>query len=141
MLTVTGIANLTDGFSDTAPDNRGSRSSIVNVGVAGASSPLQEGDTVRLIDASSAGAQLVANSDLNTTATGAGMHGVTLKYEFGIEAANNLLTANRDQGWRKRPEQGLFRRLSLRRGPGQPRRGPRGRAGHARSGERGPFRL
>jgi hypothetical protein len=82
MLTVTGTADLTDG---------GSRSSTVNVGIDGASSPLQAGEQVVLIDAS-AGA-LVVNSGLNTTANGQGMQGVTLQYEFDLLAANNLLTA------------------------------------------------
>lgn len=82
MLTVTGTANLTDGND---------RSSTVNVGIDGTSSPLKTGDQIILIDASAG--TLITNSSLNTTANGQGMQGVTLKYTFAIEAANNLLTA------------------------------------------------
>ncbi|MDR0578737.1 MAG: hypothetical protein LBI87_14700, partial [Candidatus Accumulibacter sp.] len=101
MLTVTGTANLTDGDGASA----GTRSSRINVGIAGGASPLRAGDTITLIDAGT----LVTNSSLNTTANGQGMNGVshtnaqgqtitvlqgvTLKYEFALEAANNLLTA------------------------------------------------
>jgi hypothetical protein len=80
MLTVSGTADLTDGAG---------RSSIVNVGIDGASSPLQIGDQVILIDA----ATLTSNSGLNTAASGTGMQGVTLQYEFGISALNNQLLA------------------------------------------------
>jgi outer membrane autotransporter protein len=80
MLTVTGTADLTDGAS---------RSSTVNVGIEGSSSPLQTGDQVILIDAGT----LTTNSALNTTANGSGMQGVTLKYEFDIMASGNQLLA------------------------------------------------
>ncbi|MDR2696686.1 MAG: autotransporter outer membrane beta-barrel domain-containing protein [Deltaproteobacteria bacterium] len=81
MLTVTGTADLTAGAG---------RSSTVNVGINGASSPLKTGDQVILIDADT----LITNSGLNTTANGQGMQGVTLKYEFDIAATNKQLTAS-----------------------------------------------
>jgi hypothetical protein len=67
--------------------------STVNVGINGASSPLQVGDTVKLIDA---GAGALTGTPTNTTANGKGMQGVTLLYEFGIEVdqANKLLLAS-----------------------------------------------
>jgi hypothetical protein len=64
--------------------------SIVNVGVDGASSPLREGDTVNLIDAS-AGA--LTGTPSNTTSDGAGMLGVTLRYEFDILVDGDMLLA------------------------------------------------
>ena len=84
MLTVTGTAQLTENADGTG------RSSKVNVGIDGASSPLKQGDQVVLIDASAG--TLVTNAGLNTTA---GMLGVTLKYEFDIAADTTagLLTA------------------------------------------------
>jgi outer membrane autotransporter protein len=80
MLTVSGTANITD--------------STVNVGINGASSPLKAGDTVKLIDATSAGSTL-SGQPANTKSKGEGMQGVTLLYEFGIAADNaaGLLTA------------------------------------------------
>ncbi len=89
MLTVTESACLTENTDGTG------RSSQVHVGIDGASSPLQVGDRVTLIDASAAtGAGLVTNSGLNTTTIGEGMAGVTLRYEFGIAADTaGLLTA------------------------------------------------
>ncbi|GHV23362.1 membrane protein [Planctomycetales bacterium] len=86
VLTVTGTANLTNG----AGTNAGSRSSIVNVGIDGASSPLQVGDRLTLIDASAG--NLVTNG-LNPTANGEGMQGVTLKYEFDLVIDGQKLLA------------------------------------------------
>ncbi len=66
MLSVTGYeANITG--------------ATVNVGIDGGSSPLSAGDTVVLIDASSATRGLVG-TPVNTTADGQGMQGVTLQY-------------------------------------------------------------
>jgi outer membrane autotransporter protein len=76
LLTVTGTADLTDGAG---------RSSTVNVGIDGSSSPLKKGDTVTLIDAG----MLTTNSGLNPTANGQGMQGVTLAYEFGLDATTD----------------------------------------------------
>jgi len=78
MLTVTGDAHITN--------------TTVNVGIDGASTPLQTGDQVILIDASAGD---LVGTPVNTTANGSGMQGVTLKYEFDIIAdnANGLLTA------------------------------------------------
>ncbi|MDR0868891.1 MAG: hypothetical protein LBP75_10550, partial [Planctomycetota bacterium] len=84
LLTVTGTANLTNG----AGNNTGSRSSIVNVGIDGASSPLQVGEQFVLIDAGT----LVTNG-LNSTANGQGMQGVTLKYEFDLVIDGQKLLA------------------------------------------------
>ncbi|MDR2924905.1 MAG: autotransporter outer membrane beta-barrel domain-containing protein, partial [Azoarcus sp.] len=64
--------------------------STVNVGIDGASSPLAVGNQVTLIDAS---AGTLTGTPENSTANGQGMQGVTLKYEFDIAAANNMLTA------------------------------------------------
>jgi outer membrane autotransporter protein len=61
---------------------------LVNVGVDGASSPLHAGDSVRLI---AAGA--VAGLPANTTATGQGMQGVTLRYTFRLVTTGNELLA------------------------------------------------
>ena len=69
ILTVTGTADLT---------GSGGRSSTVNVGIDGASSPLQAGEHIVLIDAG----RLITNSGLNTTAHG--MQGVTLLYDFDL---------------------------------------------------------
>ncbi|WP_370677193.1 autotransporter domain-containing protein [Pleomorphomonas sp. PLEO] len=80
MLTVSGTADLTNGSGT---------SSTVNVGINGASSALAVGDSVTLIHAGT----LITNADLNDTATGSGMLGVTLKYVFGISADANDLTA------------------------------------------------
>ncbi|MDR1227499.1 MAG: autotransporter domain-containing protein [Azoarcus sp.] len=80
MLTVTGSADLTNGAG---------RSSTVNVGIEGGSSPLQTGDRIILIDAGT----LTTNGGLNTTANGQGMQGVTLAYEFDIGATGNRLIA------------------------------------------------
>ncbi|MDR2893607.1 MAG: autotransporter outer membrane beta-barrel domain-containing protein [Deltaproteobacteria bacterium] len=83
MLSVSGTAQLTENADGTG------RSSIVNVGIDGASSPLLEGDQLVLIDAGT----LITNEALNTIANGQGMQGVTIKYEFYIAAADNMLTA------------------------------------------------
>lgn len=80
VLTVTGTADLTDGSG---------RSSTVNVGVDGSSSPLQAGDTITLIDAGT----LVTNNGLNSRASGTGMQGVTLLYTFDLTTENNKLLA------------------------------------------------
>lgn len=80
VLTVTGTADLTGSSG---------RSSIVNVGIDGSSSPLQVGDTITLIDAGT----LVTNSGLNSTARGTGMQGVTLVYNFDLATENNKLLA------------------------------------------------
>lgn len=80
VLTVTGTADLTGSSG---------RSSIVNVGIDGSSSPLQVGDTITLIDAGT----LVTSSGLNSTARGTGMQGVTLVYNFDLATENNKLLA------------------------------------------------
>ncbi len=80
VLTVTGTAALV---------NFGGKSSVVNVGIDGSASALAVGDTVTLIDAD----QLLIHNDLNTTADGTGMQGVTLKYAFDIDVDGNDLTA------------------------------------------------
>lgn len=63
VLTVTGTADLTGSAG---------RSSTVNVGIDGGSSPLQTGDAITLINAGT----LVTTSALNTSASGTGMQGV-----------------------------------------------------------------
>ncbi|WP_034627665.1 autotransporter domain-containing protein [Desulfocurvibacter africanus] len=80
VLTVTGTADLTGSSG---------RSSTVNVGIDGSSSPLQIGDTITLIDAGT----LVTNSGLNSRASGTGMQGVTLIYNFDLTTENNKLLA------------------------------------------------
>lgn len=81
MLTVTGLANLTD--------PHGGASSVINVGIDGASSLLGAGDSVKLIHAGT----LSYNAGLNSTATGVGMQGVTLSYVFDITATSTDLIA------------------------------------------------
>ncbi len=80
VLTVTGTADLTGSAG---------RSSTVNVGIDGGSSPLLAGDTITLINAGT----LVTNSGLNTSASGTGMQGVTLLYNFDISTVGNTLLA------------------------------------------------
>lgn len=80
MLTVIGTANLTDGHVG---------SSVINVGINGASSPLVVGDSVTLIRAGT----LITAGGLNRTATGTGMQGVTLAYTFGISTMGTDLIA------------------------------------------------
>ncbi|MGE4441475.1 MAG: autotransporter domain-containing protein [Desulfomicrobium sp.] len=80
VMTVTGTADLTGSSG---------RSSVVNMGIDGSSSPLQIGDTVTLIDAGT----LITNSGLNPSASGTGMQGVTLAYNFDITTENNKLLA------------------------------------------------
>ena len=80
VLKVTDTADLTNGSG---------KSSVVNVGIDGGSSPLAAGDTITLIRAGT----LVTNDDLNDTADGTGMQGVTLEYAFDIAADGNDLTA------------------------------------------------
>jgi len=80
VLIVTGTADLTGSAG---------RSSTVNVGIDGSSSPLQIGDSITLIDAGT----LVTNSGLNTSASGTGMQGVTLVYNFDLTIENNKLLA------------------------------------------------
>ena len=75
-----GTADLTDGSA---------RSAIVQLDIDGAAPPLKAGEQVILIDARAG--TLTSNADLNPTAVG--LHGVTLKYDFGIQAANGLLSA------------------------------------------------
>ena len=76
MLAVSGTANVTN--------------ATVNVGISGGSSPLQAGNQVILIDAGT-----LTGAPANTTSSGQGMQGVTLKYEFNIAADTTagLLTA------------------------------------------------
>ena len=64
----------------------------VNVGIAGSSSVLKVGDTVKLIDASMGG---LSGTLANTSAIGQGMQGVTILYEFTLVAdtSTGLLTA------------------------------------------------
>ncbi|GFM38067.1 membrane protein [Desulfovibrio psychrotolerans] len=85
VLTVTGTADLTGSSG---------RSSTVNVGIEGSSSPLQAGDTITLIDAGT----LVTNSGLNSSASGTGMQGVTLKYNFDLTTESNKLLATVSAG-------------------------------------------
>lgn len=85
VLTVTGTADLTGSSG---------RSSTVNVGIDGSSSPLQAGDTITLIDAGT----LVTNSGLNSSASGTGMQGVTLKYNFDLTTESNKLLATVSAG-------------------------------------------
>lgn len=85
VLTVTGTADLTGSSG---------RSSTVNVGIDGSSSPLQAGDTITLIDAGT----LVTNSGLNSRASGTGMQGVTLKYNFDLTTESNKLLATVSAG-------------------------------------------
>ncbi|MDR2925647.1 MAG: autotransporter outer membrane beta-barrel domain-containing protein [Azoarcus sp.] len=82
MLTVTGNASLVSATDGTQ--------STVNVGIDGRGSPLAVNDTVTLINAGT-----MTGGVTNSTANGAGMQGVTLKYEFDITAdtAAGLLTA------------------------------------------------
>jgi outer membrane autotransporter protein len=80
MLNVTGTANLTNGSGT---------SSVINVGINGASSPLALGDSFTLIQAGT----LTTAAGLNSTATGTGMQGVTLAYTFGISVDGNNLIA------------------------------------------------
>lgn len=80
VLNVTGTADLTGSAG---------RSSTVNVGIDGGSSPLQVGDTITLIDAGT----LVTNGGLNSTARGTGMQGVTLVYKFDLATEDNRLLA------------------------------------------------
>ena len=70
-------------------DNANITNSTVNVGINGASSPLQPGDTVVLIDADT-----LTGEPANATANGAGMQGVTLRYEFDLLTQGNQLLAN-----------------------------------------------
>lgn len=60
----------------------------VNVGIAGGSSPLQQGNQVVLIDAGT-----LTGSLAKTTADGQGMQGVTLRYTFDLLMDNNQLLA------------------------------------------------
>jgi len=74
MLTVDGDAYIDD--------------STVNVGIAGASTPLKAGDKVVLIDADS-----IDGTPANSTSDGTGMQGVTLKYKFDILTEGDQLLA------------------------------------------------
>lgn len=80
VLTVAGTADLTGSSG---------RSSTVNVGINGSASPLKAGDTITLINAGT----LVTNSGLKSTASGTGMQGVTLLYNFDITKDSNKLLA------------------------------------------------
>jgi hypothetical protein len=64
--------------------------SVINVGINGASSALDVGESVTLIHAQGG---LITGAGLNGTATGVGMQGVTLEYVFGISAVGNELIA------------------------------------------------
>jgi outer membrane autotransporter protein len=66
------------------------RQATVNVGIDGASTPLKAGDQVILIDAS---AGTLTGAPANSKATGSGMQGVTLLYEFDITTAGNQVLA------------------------------------------------
>jgi outer membrane autotransporter protein len=79
VLTVTGTADLTDGTG---------RSATVNIGIDGASSPLQRNDRVILIDAGT-----LVGAPANTTSRGEGMQGVTLRYEFDVDVSDKQLLA------------------------------------------------
>jgi autotransporter-associated beta strand protein len=63
--------------------------STVNVGIDGASSPLQEGDEIYLIDADGG-----LSGTTNAQATGEGMQGVSLLYTFDITTDANRLVAS-----------------------------------------------
>lgn len=64
--------------------------STVRVGIAGSSSLLGRGDAVTLIDAAGGALQ---GDPANTSSTGEGMQGVTLRYQFDIAKSGNRLTA------------------------------------------------
>jgi hypothetical protein len=85
MLTVTGTADLTDG---------GSRSATVSLAIDGASSALQPGDHVILIDA---GAGTLIGDPANTQATAKGTHGATLTYDFSLTTSARQLIATLDK--------------------------------------------
>jgi autotransporter-associated beta strand protein len=76
MLAVSGTADITG--------------STVNVGIDGAGTPLQAGNSVTLIDAAS-----LAGAPRNAVADGQGMQGVTMLYDFDIvaDSANDRLLA------------------------------------------------
>lgn len=80
VLNVSGTADLTGSSG---------RSSAINVGIAGSSSPLKLGDAITLIKAGT----LVTNSGLNSTTSGKGLQGVTLQYDFDITTEGNKLLA------------------------------------------------
>ncbi len=82
VLQVTGTAKLVS--------NSTGASSVVNVGIDGASSALRLGDRVTLIHAAGG---LITSSQLNTSADGTGLQGVTLKYVFALAADATDLTA------------------------------------------------
>jgi autotransporter-associated beta strand protein len=63
--------------------------STVNVGIDGASSPLQAGDSITLIAAGG-----LTGAPGNTTANGSGMQGVSLLYNFDITTDANRLIAS-----------------------------------------------
>jgi len=63
----------------------------VNVGINGAATPLKAGDTITLINVATAGG--LTGAPANTVATGTGMQGVTLAYEFAITKAGDRLLA------------------------------------------------
>jgi hypothetical protein len=93
VLTVSGGGDANLAFDDDG-DNTPDRSSTINVGIGGEPSLLAVGDTVILIDVVGGG-QLKTHGDLNSTATGQGMLGVSLCYEseFDIEAQGDQLVA------------------------------------------------
>jgi hypothetical protein len=104
MLTVTGSANLT---------SRTGSSSVVNVGINGDASPLVVGDAITLIHAET----LITTAELNGTATGSGMLGVTLTYTFGLSAtATDLIATVQSAGVREESKalsEGRLAALSL----------------------------
>lgn len=61
----------------------------VNVGIEGGSSPLQQGDSITLIDASGG----ITGAPANSSSNGSGMQGVTLQYTFDLLAQGNELLA------------------------------------------------
>ena len=75
LLTVSGDANITG--------------ATTNVGIQGGSSPLQVGNQVVLIDATGT----LTGALANTTSSGQGMQGVTLRYTFNLLTDSNRLLA------------------------------------------------
>jgi outer membrane autotransporter protein len=62
--------------------------STTNVGIDGASSTLESGDQLVLINAAA-----LSGAPANTTSNGRGMQGVTLRYEFDLTTTGNQLLA------------------------------------------------
>jgi hypothetical protein len=85
VLTVTNTVRLAD---YDAEDIIGSRRSKVEVGFAGASSPLEVGDQVVLIDAGR-----IDSAPENSTSSALGLQGATLRYQFELTTSDNRLLA------------------------------------------------